>query len=26
MRFNVAVCADPRVQNWLQRLASGTTG
>jgi DNA-binding transcriptional MocR family regulator len=26
MRFNVAVCADPRVQSWLQRLASGTSG
>ena len=23
MRFNVAVCEDPRVQGWLQRLASG---
>jgi DNA-binding transcriptional MocR family regulator len=24
MRFNVAVCEDKRVQNWLQRLASAT--
>ena len=24
MRFNVAVCDDPRVQRWLQKLASGT--
>jgi DNA-binding transcriptional MocR family regulator len=23
MRFNVAVCEDPRVQGWLQRLGSG---
>ena len=23
MRFNVAVCEDPRVQGWLQRQASG---
>ncbi len=22
MRFNLAVCEDPRVQNWLERLAS----
>jgi DNA-binding transcriptional MocR family regulator len=24
MRFNVAVCEDNRVQNWLQRLTSST--
>jgi hypothetical protein len=23
MRFNVTVCEDKRVQDWLQRLASG---
>ena len=23
MRFNVAVCDDPRVQRWLQRAAAG---
>jgi len=23
MRFNVAVCEDPRVQRWLQRQAAG---
>jgi hypothetical protein len=22
MRFNVAVCEDPRVQDWLRRLPS----
>jgi DNA-binding transcriptional MocR family regulator len=25
MRFNVAVCEDPRVQRWLQRVASSVT-
>jgi len=24
MRFNVAICEDPRVQRWLQRVASST--
>jgi hypothetical protein len=25
MRFNVTVCEDKRVQDWLQRLTSNTT-
>jgi hypothetical protein len=26
MRFNVAVCDDPKVQRWLQRIAGVAEG